>query len=662
VTARIATALALLVVAAPGTASAAYGPGADLVSLEPTRFEQANDNVQNAVISQDARYAVFQTTARNLFPAGDTDPPAQIRLGGIFRMDLTTRSLDLVAYGDLRTQSNALVARGAQSPSVSADGRFVSFSTSWKLVPADTNNNLDIYLRDMTKPVSSPDAYQLVSAKDGGATPAAYASILSTQGADLTTATSISADGTKVLFRTGVASNLPNVPDATTPTGQKSPSLTTPGGQLFLRDLTAQTTTLVTRSAADGSPAGGIPPAQPFAALSADGTTVAWSGQNASKQTRFLAAETPNDGLFLNYMWRRVADGAASPTRRITGPVDLDDSGCTPALESLYDNRSDSTGSCYGVLQGPEGDLVGGQLQSKAPVLSADGYRVAFLTGILPRGVNGNTQFDLFVTDMHPGVSRKQGTTQLTTHNLSAADGATTNPIQSLAISADGRRLAFVTGRTTFLLPSPRLTDPPLPVPGTEELYVIDFDRSTIQLASRGLDGGGADQGIANTLSMSGDGTKVAFVSGATNLFAGDANTKADAFVVTDAGTGCTAGCAASESSFLDYSWAPPGRGRGRVTKLNVRSSRSRTLVRLEVSVPSPGTVSATARTKQGTIARARARAAHAGTTTLVLRPAKRFVKLIRRHGRIGASVIVRFTPRNPGPSLSAKHRVTFRR
>jgi hypothetical protein len=471
----------------------------------------------------------------------------------------------------------------------------------------------------------------------------------------------MSADGTKVLFRTGVASNLPNVPDATTPTGQSAPSLTTAGGQLFLRDLAANTTTLVTRNPSDGSPAGGIPLAQPFAALSADGTTVAWSGQNASKQTRFLSAETPNDGTFLNYMWRRVADGPGAPTRRITGPVDLDDSGCTPALELLYDNRADSTGPCYGVLQGPEGDLVGGQLQSKAPVLSADGYRVAFLTGILPRGVNGSTQFDLYVTDMHPGVSRKAGTTQLTTHNLSAPDGATSNPIQSLAISADGRRLAFVTGRTTFLLPSPRLTDPPLPVPGTEELYVIDFDRSTIQLASRGLDGGGADQTIANTLSISGNGTKIAFVSGATNLFSGDANTKADAFVVTDTGSGCTAACSVAESSFSGYSWAPPRKGGGRVTKLKLSSSRSGARIRLQVKVPVPGTVSAIARAKLGMIARASASAARAGTTTLVLRPRMRFLKLIRRRGGVGAIVAVRFTPRNPGPILTAKHRVTFK-
>jgi hypothetical protein len=314
------------------------------------------------------------------------------------------------------------------------------------------------------------------------------------------------------------------------------------------------------------------------------------------------------------------------------------------------------------VLQGPEGDLVGGQLQSKAPVLSADGSRVAFVTGVLPRGASGATQFDLFVTDMHQGVSRKQGTMQLTTHNLSFNDGATNNPIQAAAISADGQRLAFVTGRTTFLLSTLRLTDPPLPVPGIEQLYVVDFGRSTIQLASHGIDGGGANQSVA-TPSLSGDGRRIAFVSGATNLFGGDANQKTDAFVVTDTGQDQQRRNQ-GEQPFSDYGWNPPGaRSRSGEAKLRLSLHPGRGKVRLVVRAPGPGIVTASARrARLGTVARGTAKVSHAGKATLLLRATARLRRLLHQRGRVTASLTVHFSPRPSGPALTTKHRIVFRR
>ena len=40
--------------------------------------------------------------------------------------------------------------RGARNPSISADGRFVAFSTGQQLVPADVNGNIDVYVRDLS--------------------------------------------------------------------------------------------------------------------------------------------------------------------------------------------------------------------------------------------------------------------------------------------------------------------------------------------------------------------------------------------------------------------------------------------------------------------------------------------------------------------------------
>lgn len=652
-TKRIAATLVSIFAAAafPGVASATYGPGADLVSINPVRAEQGDGDVQNAVISQDGRYVVFQTKARNFYPANDPgDPSGQTRVGGIFRWDRTTRTLELVAYGDLQSTSGSIIARGARNPSVSSDGRYVAFSTGWKLVAADTNPNADVYVRDMTLPPSSPDAYRLVSAKDGGTTPASWASTAPFAGAEVTPGVSISADGTKVLFRTGVASNLPNASSATTP-----------GGQLFVRDLVADTTTLVTRNQADGSPAGGVNVVQP-AALSADGTTVAWAGLNAQSQTRFLTAEPNNGDQVLYYLWRRIADGPGAPTRRLTGPVDLDDPACTPAEQTAYAGDPTTTGPCYGPFEGPEGDQSRLGLATEMPALSADGYRVAFVTGTFPRGsADRSIAYDLYMTDMHAGISRKAGTITLTTHGHPDG-GVSDGYIISVAISSDGHRIAFVTGRTTFLLAGLSLVGPPLPTPGTPELYVIDLDRSQIELASRGLDGtGAAPSGVSNgPVSMSADGRVIAFTSGATNLFAGDANGFADAFVVTDS-TQEQQRRNLGERPFSDYSWDPPATGTSATPKLTMSVRVARGRVRLKVKVPAPGTIDARARWKLGTLARKTTLQPRAGTATIVLQPKGRFRRVLRQRRRIRASLTVRFTPRASGPSLTAKRSVSFK-
>src|SRR6185437_844052 len=219
--------------------------------------------------------------------------------------------------------SHPLLHLGALKPSISADGRYVAFSTAQPLVAADGNENLDVYVRDMSLAAGAPGAFDLVSARDGGDEPAHYGTPAfplpgSEPGADVSRGVSISADGGKVVFRTEAPSDLP-----------AGGSVDVPAGQLFVRDRVADTTTLVTAQRDSGSgamtaaPAGGAV----GAALSGDGSTVAWTGRNAAAQTRFLGGENP-DPEFLYYLWRRIGDGAAAPTRRITGSADPDDPAC----------------------------------------------------------------------------------------------------------------------------------------------------------------------------------------------------------------------------------------------------------------------------------------------------------------------------------------------
>jgi len=636
-------------------ADAAWQNGASIVSASIERLEQADGPSQFVDISDDGRYAAFQTRAQNLFAQDDPDPPRLDRVGGIFRYELATGKLELVADGDLFDSGLNLVRKGAQAPSISADGRYVAFSTGYRLVSADKNDKLDVYVRDMDVPIRQPGAFELISARDGGDVPAKYANASEPlTGADVTHGVAISADGSKVVFRTTDDSDLPD-----------RPSADTPAFQLFVRDRTQKTTTLVTRRTNDGTPAGGADRAQ----ISADGTTVVWTGRNASSQTRFLAGEFPDDNS-LWYLWRRVADGPGAPTRRITGEADPDDPDC-PSPGSIVKDQT-ATGPCYGPLGGPEG-AAPSIISGKLPALSGDGRRVAFVVGAKARpDINSNVALDLFVTDMSAGVSRKAGTVELT-RDPSFDDPVAGSPITSLALSTDGRWLAVVTARINFLLPALHLIGEPATQWDFSEVYAVDLERREIERAVRGYDASEVNGAAADDPSISADGNRIAFVSSATNLFPGDSNQNADAFVLTRA-TGDGTSAAQDDVSALGDSVS----GSATVKQtLSVAVTRVKSGgLRVRVRVPGPGLLDVRAfaatptrrehgsagRVPAAMLAGARAHARVSGEESMVLRPARRYRRLLRRHRRLAARLIVRFQAASGGRPLEVERKVTFRR
>ncbi len=272
-TVALATA-SLVVLAAPALAYVA--PGATVVSASLERRELADDATSAVALSGDGRHVVLATSARNLFPDDVADPPGQHFQGGIFRRDVAGGGVELVALGDLVTEAGTLVRTGAANPSISRDGRFVAFSTGERLVPADVNENVDVYVRDMAVP-RGPAAYRLVSARDGSEEPARYGGEggPGAPGADVTPGMAISGDGNRVVFRT--IERTSDLPSAAAP--DVAPY------QVYVRDLAARSTRLLTVSRGDGSPAGG---ALSGAAISRDGSTVVWTGLNAAPQTRML--------------------------------------------------------------------------------------------------------------------------------------------------------------------------------------------------------------------------------------------------------------------------------------------------------------------------------------------------------------------------------------
>lgn len=685
---RVALVLAAFVIALMPVpvAHAIYGPasggfGAEIVSVDNASDEQANAASTDAVISGNGRYVFFQTRATNFFENDggvvgshgvepDVEPAGTLRQGGIFRYDRDTGAIQLVADGSEfhseGSEKGDLIFRGAQNPSVSADGRYVVFSTAQQLAPQDTNDNVDVYVRDMDVPLTAArkdsGAYTLVSAKDGSEEPAIYAPrehplAGEEPGAEAWPNTSISADGRYVLFRTTESAS--DLPDSASPS--------TPPLQLFVRDLQTKSTTLLTRDKLTGEPVGSQ--SEPLGAvgpatISADGSTVAWVSTGAPDQTTFIKNET-EDANEPYYLWRRWREPGAK-TRRITGIADPEDPECH-GQEEVNPSERTATGPCYGPLNEPESGLA--SIGRAAPGLSADGYTVAFLAGAALRTHNTKSAgLDVFLTSMQPGVTRKAGTRELTLDVASGNVGSTPS-IESLALSSDGSTIAFTSAREDFVLPEPSPVGSFSAFPKASDLYVIHLREDTLERAVLDYEGGDPNESVLVNPTLSENGQSVAFASYASNLIFGDANEQPDAFsavLQVPSGVGPPPPeVNAIQSGFSLTAVASPELG------LHVKRGKAGQLLLL-VETPGPGRLLAKARgsiaikvgrrTKHKSVvfAQASGAARSEGTATLVLKLARKYTRELRRAGRLRASISVRYTPRPPGEVLSAQAGVSF--
>src|SRR4028119_2515810 len=208
---------------------------------------QPNDSSVWPSISGDGRFVAFQSEATNLVP-GDTN-----NNGDIFVRDLSTNTTTRVSVDSAGNQGNNISRR----PSISADGRFVTFdSYATNLVPGDTNASLDIFVRDL-----STNTTTLVSASSSG-----------DRGNDDSGLPSISANGRFVAFRS-IATNL-------------VPGDTNDSRDIFVRDLLTNTITLVSVSS-NGDRAND---SSSRCSISADGRFVAFD----SDATNLVPGDTNN--------------------------------------------------------------------------------------------------------------------------------------------------------------------------------------------------------------------------------------------------------------------------------------------------------------------------------------------------------------------------------
>ena len=101
---------------------------------------QGDSSSQEARISADGRYVVFDSGASNLVAAGTNDVP-----GGIFVHDRQTRVTTRVTVGP----EDASGWAGGRWASISGDGRYVSYASfASNIVSGDTNDRRDVFVHD----------------------------------------------------------------------------------------------------------------------------------------------------------------------------------------------------------------------------------------------------------------------------------------------------------------------------------------------------------------------------------------------------------------------------------------------------------------------------------------------------------------------------------
>ncbi len=382
----------------------------------------------------------------------------------------------------------------SSAAAISADGRFVAFSSEAStLAAADGNGVRDVFVHDRATRETSRVSVAADGAELGGWSAMA----------------AISGDGRRVAF----VSSAPEL------CGCETGVLT-----VAVRDR-ASGTTILASARSDGTP-NGRDAAHP--SLSGDGRFVAFSTPDL--------LVVPEDGNWYEDVFVRdleTGEVRIASLREDGGPADgacaeasLSRDGRRVAFASSATNlvpgdgngqfdvfvKDLGTGAIVRASAGPGGEEANGQ--SRTPRLSADGRFVAFqslASNLAPGDSNGT--WDVFVHDLATGVTvlasaRPDG---------AAGSGASTRA----TISADGRLVAFQSAAEDLVAGDGN---------GAADAFVRDLVTGTTFRAS--VDALGVEAaGEATSPAVAADGSAVAFASDAATLVPDDGNGARDVFV-----------------------------------------------------------------------------------------------------------------------------------
>lgn len=450
-----------------------------------------------AAISGDGGRVAFHSSARFWVPGDSNDA------FDIFVRDLAGQTLARCPDAAAPSPPEALTLGDGPSGSVGtedvpvavAEDRVAFESHATNLVVGDTNERLDVFVREL----------------GSGTTVRASVSSSGAEGDGDSGHPAISADGRWVAFES-TATNLVPVDD----NGATS--------DVFVHDLVTGDTELVSLSDADLQVQ--RPSSSP--AISGDGRYVAFvcdSGALAGGDANGVADVFLRDRQIGTTTLVSVSSAGVVGNLASYGPAMTPDAryvaffSYAHDLVSDADNNPDADIFVRDQVAGttsrvsPDSAAPGIAGASRLPDLSADGRYVTFVSNASWLVADDTNGFDdVFVVDRQTSVVSRASV------HSSGAQGY--GPSRFPAISADGRYIAFDSFADTLTDDAPGY--PP-------QVFLHDRVAQTTRRVSFAQGGDGADRWSANP-AISGEGLRVAFASEAATLVAGDTNGLRDVF------------------------------------------------------------------------------------------------------------------------------------
>lgn len=390
---------------------------------------QANTNTSTMVhgISADGDKILFSSNATNLVP-GDSNNKLDI-----FLKDKNTGDIQRVNTSSLGEQANNQTEGGA---SLSKDGRYVVFSSSAdNLVPNDTNNNYDVFRKDILSGNT-----QLISVGNAGNQANSHS---------FNSDMSIAGDGNYIVF-SSYATNL--IGDDTNGSSD-----------VFLRDIALGMTTRLSE------------------------TSVGTEGNNQSSGPKISC-----DGLSV-YFYSNASNLTSE-----------DANGSTPDI-FLKDIKQ---GDISNITSGSNGGSNLGQISCNGDVVFYSGA-----TNLVPGDTNN--VYDVFL------YKKSDSTTERISIGSGGAQGNDESFLPS--VSDDGRYISFASAATNLVSSDTN---------GKEDIFL--YDRATQQtfLRSTDLSGNQSNSDSTNTPYISSNGRFITYQSFASNIVPNDTNNSADIFLI----------------------------------------------------------------------------------------------------------------------------------
>jgi Ca2+-binding RTX toxin-like protein len=390
-------------------------------------------------------------------------------------------------------------------PSISADGRFVAFySFASNIVPGDTNNTFDIFVRDTLTNTTT-----LVSLDSAG-----------NQANNGSSRPSISADGRFVAFQSSASNLVPG------DTNRDPDSFAIQ--DIFVRDRLTNTTTRVSLDSA-GNQANRF---SDRASISADGRFVAFTSEASNL--------VPGDTNQRNDIF--VRDTLTNTTSRVS----VDSAGNQQNGSSFFNASSISADGRFVAFESNAGNLVPGDTNRDSDIFVRDTLtNTTTRVSVDSAGNQGNdvsynpsisadgrfVAFDSFASNIVPGDTNRErdifvrDTLTNTTTGVSGDSAGNQRNIDSNSpsISADGRFVAFES-EAFNIVRTPLIND----------IFVRDTLTNTTTNVS--VDSAG-NPGEAFNPSISADGRFVAFDSNSSNLVPGQTDDYRNIFVADTSST-----------------------------------------------------------------------------------------------------------------------------